>query len=57
MTWIPKIEDTQMNAIRMFTFAAAVLITAFLLRALAYYLMVPQHAVTGTSASTKATVD
>ena len=45
-----------MNTIRMFAFAAAVLITAFLFRVLAYDLTAPAHAEPGTSQITHASL-
>jgi hypothetical protein len=45
-----------MNMIRMFAFVAAVLITAFLFRVIAYDLTAPQHAEAGTSQVTRASV-
>jgi hypothetical protein len=45
-----------MNMIRMFAFVAAVLITAFLFRVIAYDLTAPQHTETGTSQVTRASV-
>ena len=38
-----------MSTIRMFAFVAAVLITAFFFRVIAYELTAPQHAEAGTS--------
>jgi hypothetical protein len=45
-----------MNVIRMFAFVAAVLITAFLFRVIAYDLSAPTHAEAGTSEVTSAPV-
>ena len=45
-----------MNMVRMFAFVAAVLITAFLFRVIAYDLTAPQHAQAGTSQVTSASV-
>jgi hypothetical protein len=47
-----------MTTLRMFAFAAAVLITAFLLRVFAYGLTAPQHAAAvRTSASSQSSAD
>jgi hypothetical protein len=46
-----------MNTLRMFAFVAAVLITAFLFRVMAYESTVPQHPATQVAASAQATGD
>jgi hypothetical protein len=46
-----------MNLSRIFAFAAAVLITAFFMRAIAYGLTVPQHPVSGVSAISRSSRD
>jgi hypothetical protein len=46
-----------MNTLRMFAFFAAVLITAYLFRAVAYGMTLPQHPAAGTSVNSHAAAD
>jgi hypothetical protein len=46
-----------MNTLRIFAFVAAVLITAYLFRAVAYGLTVPQSPAAGTSVNSHAAAD